>query len=219
MPKHSVDRSTSIPSVEQYSPAQQAIAYDCLVPVYQARHELLQPVRHIVLDRVLRGLESGSTVLEVGCGCGASLALIADRQFSVEGVDFAPEMVAAARERARCPIACVDFMSHRFERQYDVVFAQAFIHLFPKRVVGDVVQRLLALARRRVFFSTTINDQPSEGWELKDGVSRYRSRYTLSEIQDLLSRMTSDTNWKMDYFELMDPLGKNWIDVILTREN
>jgi SAM-dependent methyltransferase len=210
---------TGICNAEQYSPVQQAGAYNDLVTIYESRHELLQPVRHSVLDWALTDLPVGSTALEVGCGAGASLQLIAQRGFNVEGVDFSSKMTAAAQERSGCSVKCVDFTRHTFEGQYDLVFAQAFIHLFPKQQVQEIIKNLQTLARRRVFFSTTINDRASEGWEHKDGVVRYRSRYTRTELHDLIALVSSGLGWQSDSIELKDPLEKQWLDVILTRDH
>jgi|SRR5665213_1447437 len=202
--------------VEDYSKARQVTAYNQLVSVYEARHDLLQPVRHTVLDWALAELPSEGTALEVGCGCGASLALIAQRGFRAVGIDFSPDMVMAAQEHSGCPVTCVDFIAHTFTEQYDLVFAQAFIHLFPKNEVIGVLRKLQSLARRRVFFSTTINEQSREGWEEKDGAVRYRSRYTRGELNDLIIA-TAGSEWNPDSLELGDPLNKLWLDVILTR--
>ena len=202
---------------EYYCPTRQCTAYGELADVYETRHELLQPVRNIVLDRVLRGMKKGSTVLEVGCGCGASLALMNERGFDVVGIDFSPVMAASAERLSGCKVKCGDFMTHEFEKQFDLVFAQAFVHLFPKVSVGAVIGRLLGLASFRVFFSTTLNASSTEGWEPKDGVMRYRSRYTKPELLSMLQDISSTGVWTVDHFELMDPLNKNWLDVILTR--
>ena len=201
---------------EEYSKARQVTAYNQLVSVYEARHDLLQPVRHTVLDWALAGFPSGSTALEVGCGCGASLALIAQRGFQAVGIDFSPDMVVAARDHSGCPVSCVDFVAYTFTEQYDLIFAQAFIHLFPKNEVFSVLRKLQSLARRRVFFSTTINGSSREGWEEKDGAVRYRSRYTRAELHDLITAIAG-TEWQPDSLELPDPLGKLWLDVIITR--
>lgn len=202
---------------KQYSAARQSTAYGELAGVYETRHELFQPLRNVILDRVLDGVKTGSTVLEVGCGCGASLALMRERGFNVAGIDFSPVMARRAESRSGCKVTCGDFMVHEFGIQYDLVFAQAFIHLFPKAAVREVLRKLLALARLRVFFSTTLNQFTSEGWEVKDGVMRYRSRYTRSELLLILQEICPADVWKVEHFELADPLNKNWIDVILTR--
>jgi SAM-dependent methyltransferase len=175
-------------------------------------------VRRTVLDWALNGLPLEATALEVGCGCGASLALIAQRGFRAVGIDFSPGMVVTAQEHSGCPVTCVDFIAHTFTEQYDLIFAQAFIHLFPKSEVSGVLRKLQSLARRRVFFSTTINECSREGWEEKDGAVRYRSRYTRRELHELIIT-TAGSEWSTDSLELADPLNKLWLDVILTRTN
>lgn len=196
---------------------QQANAYSALLPVYESRHDLLQPIRHVVLDRVLDQLPDHGTVLEVGCGCGASLALMSERGFRAEGIDLSPDMAGAARDRSGCNVICGDFRNLAFRKHYDLVFAQAFVHLFPKAAVEHVIQKLQEIALRRVYFSTTRAANPSEGWEEKDGVLRYRSRYTASELRDLVARVACKPRWNVQWFELCDPLGKQWLNVLLDR--
>jgi hypothetical protein len=82
--------------------------------------------------------------------------------------------------------------------------------------VFGVLRKLQSLARRRVFFSTTINDFSREGSEEKDGSVRYRTRYTRRELHDLITAIAG-TEWQPDSLELPDPLGKLWLDVIITR--
>jgi SAM-dependent methyltransferase len=193
----------------------QAQAYSDLLPTYLSRFDSLHSIHEVVLDRVLVGLTKGRTVLEVGCGAGSSLEIISERGFIAEGIDISSDMAAAARNRSRCPVICGDFLRHDFDKTYDLVFAQAFVHLFPKSQAPTIIGRLLSLAITRVFFSTSLANSPSEGWQEKDGVVRYRSRYTESEFMELVERCVSGSRWRIDYFDLPDQFGKNWRDVIL----
>lgn len=198
--------------------SRQAQAYSDLLPTYLSRFELLQPVHAVVLDRVVKGLSMNATVLEVGCGAGSSLELISARGLNAEGIDISPDMARAARSRSGCRVVCGDFLSYEFDKKYDLVFAQAFVHLFPKPVAPAVIARLQSLALKRVFFSTSLADTPSEGWEEKDGVVRYRSRYSSAEFMNLIELCVSGTPWRASHFDLPDPLGKNWRDVVLYRD-
>jgi trans-aconitate methyltransferase len=215
--RHRDERMSDSRTPSAYCAARQAEAYDQLLAVYESRHQLLQPVRMAVLDRVLDGLEPGASVLEVGCGCGASMELLVGNGFKAEGIDLSPSMSRAARLRSGCRVIEADFRKHVFDRQYDLVFAQAFVHLFPKTEVGTLVGKLKALARRRVYFSTSVAQQSGEDWYRKDGVLRYRSLYTIEEVRDLMRSSTSEVNWSADVFELVDPLQKRWANVILDR--
>src|SRR3954463_13348716 len=57
--------------------------------------------RHVVHPGVMRLLEltAGEAVVDVACGQGALARLLAARGAEVTGVDAAPELVRAARER------------------------------------------------------------------------------------------------------------------------
>lgn len=196
----------------------QAEAYDQLFPVYESRHDLLQPIRHVVLDRVFEGLEPGCTVLEIGCGTGACMELMRTRNLSVEGIDLSPDMVQAARLRTACRVTQADFRTYEFDRTYDLVFAQAFVHLFSKADLFPIIYRFKALARERIYFSTSLAPTPDEGWHFKDGVKRFRSFYTALELEQLLRRFEEDDpNWKVSTFNLVDPLRKEWVNVLIDR--
>src|SRR5205085_11535401 len=123
--------------------------------------------------------------LDVGCGAGAYLALMVQRGLKAEGVDLSESMAKAARERSGAVVPVGDFVKLDFERQFDLVFSQAFVHLFPKKDVLRVVEKMKGLAKKRVYFSTSLRTAPGEGWEEKDGIQRYRSRYTRAEFIEL----------------------------------
>ena len=196
---------------------QQAAAYDQLLPVYEARHEHCQSIRKKVAEWVLDGLASPASALDVGCGAGAYLELLASHGVDAHGIDISNGMSAAAGTRSGRTVTCGDFRTHGFEREFDLVFAQAVVHLFPKTEVLAVVERLKVLAKKRVYFSTSLTLISSEGWEEKDGVSRYRSRYTKNEFMKIISLATQDGAWRARTFELIDPDSKLWLQVILDR--
>ena len=184
---------------------------------FQATH--LGPMR---LGRPpLLPLDKSSHILEVGCGTGDNLALIFEEGFrSLTGIDIAPEMVAAAKKISHAEILCEDLFQHTPALSYDLVFAQAFIHLFPKERVDEVLQHLLKLTSRRLYFSTTIHDIGQEGMEPKGDCVRYRSRYTLQEILKVAeAKLGADHSLSFHYFLMRDPRGLLWINGIFERRN
>ena len=52
-------------------------------------------------DRLVRPVEAGHRVLDVGCGTGALALRAARRGARVRGIDVSPEMLEIAAERAR----------------------------------------------------------------------------------------------------------------------
>jgi SAM-dependent methyltransferase len=195
----------------------QASAYDQLVRIYEANHATCKPVRDFVLDRVVCGLPNGASALDVGCGEGSYLQLMSERGLTAQGIDVSPKMVEAAMARSKCPVTCGDFQTHHWNREFDLVFAQALVHLFPKSSIMGIVEKLKSLATHRVYFSTSLADVPCEGWEHKDGALRFRSRYTADEFARIVSLATADGEWESNTFELTDPQGKRWVQVVLDR--
>lgn len=83
---------------------------------------------------------AGERVLDVGCGCGTTTMMLAERVSpggSVLGVDISGPMVAEARRRAPA-ITFVegDAGSHRFETAFDLLFSRFGVMFFPDPVAA-----------------------------------------------------------------------------------
>ncbi len=214
-------------------------SYSAIASRYTDLADLLKAIRQRVLDTVLHGKESSpirllgpaavgemaleslprdASILDVGCGSGDNLALMHANGFTdLTGIDIASGMIDEARKKVAARWICGD-LCEQDVGVHDLVFAQAFVHLFPKETLPGVFQKLLDIAGQRLYFSTTIHDSPREGLEEKGDVVRYRSRYVLSEllavVRELLKR---NPNWCFHYYFLTDPLGKYWINGIFER--
>jgi SAM-dependent methyltransferase len=136
---------------------------------------------------------NGRSVIDIGCGPGHySVALASAGAEKVLGLDFAAGMLKIARERAealgvaqRCSFALGDFLSYPISQPFDYAIVMGFMDYV--REPKAVIDRVLAIVRRRAFFSF-----PKEGgllaWQRK---LRYRNRcdlflYREDEIQSLL---------------------------------
>ncbi len=166
-------------------------------------------------------LPKTSSILDVGCATGDNLTLMQDSGFKqLAGLDVAIEMIEKAKKQLDIKFVCEDFFQYKPLNTYDLVFAQAFVHLFPKQMLKEVLSRLLTLSNRRVYFSTTIHETSNEGIEAKGEVTRYRSRYTLPEILKTAREiLADDPNLSFHYFFLRDPLGKFWINAVFERHD
>jgi ubiquinone/menaquinone biosynthesis C-methylase UbiE len=137
----------------------------------------------------------GRTVIDIGCGPGHySIALASAGAANVVGLDFAPGMLTIARQRAqalgvsnRCCFELGDFLAYPTSQQFDYGIVMGFMDYVADP--GRVVDRVLAVVRRKAFFSF-----PKAGgilaWQRQ---LRYRNRcdlflYRKEEIHDLLSR-------------------------------
>jgi 2-polyprenyl-3-methyl-5-hydroxy-6-metoxy-1,4-benzoquinol methylase len=91
------------------------------------------------LDRTQAYLTPEAHVFEFGCGTGTTALHHAPHAGHIRAVDFAPEMIAIAREKAEAQgitnatfeIAGIDDVSD--EPRYDMVMAHSVLHLVPYR--------------------------------------------------------------------------------------
>ncbi|MEI8365876.1 MAG: phytanoyl-CoA dioxygenase family protein [Parachlamydiaceae bacterium] len=184
-------------------------------------HQVISTGPQSIRRQVLVPLPKSSRILDVGCALGDNLALMSEEGFErLTGIDIAHGMIDKAQERLTASWICGDVMQYYPSEGYDLVFAQALIHLFPKTMVKDILLHLLSLSNQRFYFSTTLHEIGSEGMEAKGDVMRYRSRYTLSEILALTRELLAvDPNLSFHYFILKDPLDKLWINGIFERRD
>lgn len=171
-------------------------------------------------------LNSDCKIIDVGCANGDNLAVFAELGFhNLEGLDISPEMVSYAKTKTNANVHVKNFNEYNGE-PVDMVFAQAFIHLFPKQEVSAIISKMLSHAKRRVYFSTTVHEFSKEGIEQKDktDVVRYRSRYKADELLAIIKQLLSsqapgEFQWRVAYFFATDTLGKEWINVVFDKIN
>ncbi len=97
-------------------------------------------------------------VLDVGCGSGRFCVALARDGATVVGLDFAPEMLALAREKAneagvasRCQFLQVDFMTWDWDEPFDLVLAIGVLDYVPES--QPFVARLAKASRGRTVVS------------------------------------------------------------------
>ncbi len=99
-----------------------------------------------------------SRVLDVGCGSGRFAVDLARRGASVVGLDFAPEMLSLARDKAddagvgdRCQFLQVDFMKWDWDEPFDLVLAIGVLDYVSQ--AAPFVARLARASRGRTVIS------------------------------------------------------------------
>lgn len=115
-----------------------SVSKDSVVDLYERHAQAWDRDRgrslqeRVWLDRFLRHVRPGGTVLDVGCGMGEPIArYVIERGFVVVGVDASPSMIE--RCRARFPASewvVADMRELEFGRRFDGILAwDSFIHL------------------------------------------------------------------------------------------
>lgn len=84
------------------------------------------------LDRLTANLAPGSRILDLGCGSGEPVSrYLIERGFSLTGLDYAPAMIALARERFPAHTWAVgDIRDLNLSRSFDAILSwNGFFHL------------------------------------------------------------------------------------------
>ena len=107
------------------------------------------------------------TILDLGCGTGNDTLRLAQRGFSVVGLDYSSEAITQAAAKAAPPAAFVlaDMAAGLPFRDacFDAVMSNVALHMFndtlTRKIVGDV-QRLLRPRGLFVFHVNALEDRP-----------------------------------------------------------
>lgn len=196
--------------------------YDELADEYELRAPSLFPVSEQVLTWFLPNIAPGSHVLDVGCGVGILTRILLDRGYKVSCVDISPRMIAHAKKRN--PEACAieeDFLKITCRECFDGIVAFAYIHLFPKADVKEVLQKMreLLVPGGLVCLGSTHSTVSYEGWEVKDDYTRtckrFRSHWTMPEMEEVFTRNNFVIIKKKIH---SDPFGKVWMDFVIKKQ-
>jgi SAM-dependent methyltransferase len=134
------------------------------VAMQERMDAMLAPLMHAALDRARPAV--GETVLDVGCGCGATVLELAARvgpQGRVFGVDISAPMLQRARERVRdnglqnVELTQADAAVHSFRpKAFDLAFSRFGVMFFddPAGAFANI-RSALALAGRLAFVCWT----------------------------------------------------------------
>lgn len=118
----------------------------------------------IIQQHILR---SGS-VLDVGCGNGLLMEPLRDLGFRVQGVEPARAAIHHTPEILRDLIVWQDFMEgpappKELKTPHDLVCCIEVAEHIPADRAEDLVERLVARARKRIYFSAASPYQPGTG--------------------------------------------------------
>jgi ubiquinone/menaquinone biosynthesis C-methylase UbiE len=160
----------------------------------------------------LGALQSGMTVLEVGCGTG-TLALLAQKTVSsgqVYGIDPSAAMIRVAQAKAARQGRSVDFRVSAIEAlpfndaTFDVVFASLMIHHLPdslKQPGLAEVYRVMKPGGRLVIVDMKPPKQPERQASLLDRMGQASGLYELRSLLEPLGYTNFQTgdlrSWKV----------------------
>jgi SAM-dependent methyltransferase len=203
------------------------VAYDSLAIEYKSRietYKILAECRATVvpfIKLVTSKFGKGSRVLEIGPGSGLDILDFCSAGFETTGIDISANMIDVAKETSpKSMFINDDFLKHDFDCDFHGVFARAFIHLFPKCIAIDMLNKMkrILVDGGVLFLGTTEHDHSSESVSIKEDYNsdmpRYRKRWTRAELESCISDVGMKTE-KIYYHRESEQ--KNWIMLIATK--
>ncbi len=205
---------------EKPTPGLVVATYDAVAAEYDAKAAERKAVSKVLIDRLAQFIPEGGSVLDVGCAVGVQVECLLEAGYDVTGVDISPQMVEFAQRRnPQARILVGDVFSLPEGDAYDGILALAFIHLFPKTAVAEIMAKLKTfLAEDGVLhLTTTLAQQSREGWEEKQdyqgGHGRFRKHWTHEELVAFLRK----NDWRiLDDYLLRDSFEKEWMNITIT---
>jgi 2-polyprenyl-3-methyl-5-hydroxy-6-metoxy-1,4-benzoquinol methylase len=192
--------------------------YDALANEYNQKAPKHRTTTHDRVNRVAKYVAPGSEILDVGCGVGLALSILAEKKFNATGVDVSPRMAELASERSpHTPVIRGDFLTANLPATYDAIWEQALLHLFPSVTEGVIFERFRTLLKPDgiLSLSTTVSETRGEGWGTKRdyGPAPVRYRRSITEA-DLATAFTKHGFEFVESWVTTDPFGKDWRTVV-----
>ncbi len=189
--------------------------YDALASQYELKVDVRRKFNEGVIDNFIKYLTMGKRVLDLGCAVGLDTSIFLEKGFSVMGLEISNEMVKFAKERnPDAEFVVGDFMKVKFDKKFDAIFAQAFIHLFPKEEAIEVIKKIKSLLNKNgvAHITTSLCEESREGWFVKKDYSgdhkRFRKFWTKNELEKILEQSGFEI---INYYEISDPYDKKWM--------
>lgn len=147
-----------------------------------------------IVSQIIRGLEPGYRVLEVGCGTGGVLSVLEKEcaQGKVIGVDLFTEGLRYARQRTGCSVVQADVGSLPFATPFDVI--GLFDVLEHQQDDVHILHKLSAQLNPGGILLLTVPAHPSL-WSYWDEANHHWRRYQPSELEDKLK----NAGYRVDY--------------------
>lgn len=202
--------------IEEYNKG----TYEALAGKYESNVEKKRKLSKPIIKRLSQYIKTGKEFLDVGCAVGIHMKIFNELGFNVTGIDISKKMTKFAKKRnPNSKIYLGDFMKTKFNKKFDAIYAQGFIHLYPKSKVERVLGKIKSLLKEGgvLFVTTSKSDVSKEGLYTKTNYSqklkRFRKFWTKEELYSTLSK-----KFKMvDYFEKKNIFGDVWMIFVVQK--
>jgi len=176
-------------------------AYSSLAEEYNqkftSRVRLNSPlVKDFTQDLRCKTGKNQPNILDVGCAVGTCTYSLVAEGCQVVGLDVSSKMLALAKKNVpRATFNVGNFYKYQFSNTYDGIFAQNFIHLFPKSMAEKIIIKMGNLLKTNglIYLSTTNERVSKEGFYPKQGycqeVIRFRKFWKFDELEETIKNL------------------------------
>ena len=119
---------------------------------------------HDLQDRFLNYLDSGSLILDFGCGAGRDSKYFTEKGFKVEAIDGSEELVNIARKETGLPVRRMFFEELNEIDRYDAVWACSSILHLNRDELKDVFAKMLKAVKPGGYIYTSFKYGEFEGF-------------------------------------------------------
>ena len=195
--------------------------YDELAEEYERRADSLLAVTEEAMNYFAPYIKQGGLILDIGCGVGIAMNVLAGKGFKVVGIEISPKMAEFARKRnPGAKVIMGDFVETEFDEKFDAILAFAFIHLFPKSEIPAIFGKIKSILNPGgvALISSTESSESNEGVYVKEAFGReykrFRKFWTEQELRELLTQAGFK---ELALKKFIDPFGKVWMDFIVQK--
>lgn len=196
--------------------------YDELAHEYERRVDDLLAVTESAMEYFGSYVKPAGSVLDIGCGVGTAMNVLAKKGFTVAGIEISPQMAEFAHKRnPKANIIVGDFLETEFHDQYDGVLCFAFIHLFPKALIPLLFEKIKSILKPGgvALMSSTESLESKEGLHTKEDFGKKYKRFRKFWIEaELRESLVAAGFQELALKKYSDPFGKVWMDFVVQKQ-
>jgi cyclopropane fatty-acyl-phospholipid synthase-like methyltransferase len=172
------------------------LTFDFLSDRYKIKMENLNQINPLVqkfgTDLSKR---NNPLLLEIGVGSGSILKYFFRGGFRTWGIDLSSKMIKIAKINSpETYLIHSDFLDYNFNKtNFSGIFADSVLHLFPKKKMKEVFEKIYSLLEDKgyFYFSIPVFDKSSEEI-IKRGEDKpfleFRAKYRQEEIKEIINQ-------------------------------
>jgi SAM-dependent methyltransferase len=171
-------------------------------------------------DIFLSFLQKNSSILDVGCAGGYKTRYIANKGYTVTGIDFSEEMIKIAKKDAPdLTFDVVDiFELDTYQKKFDGIFAQAVLLHVPKSKIMSVLESLKNKLHENGLLYIAVKGVKDDGVEEKVitekdygySYERFFSFFSEKELREYFKQLNMTIVWEGNTYS-----GRaNWVQII-----